>query len=84
MLFDIQFCVLQLNQVNCIKCFLCVFFLFSFLKSRKKDERDFLRKRAWQQRIQETTQPQDFYAEPMPLFGEPFKVKVHVLNDYYI
>lgn len=43
------------------------------------EERNLLRRRAWEQRNQETSQDKELNSENVPLFGEPYKVNVHII-----
>ncbi|KAM4719342.1 LOW QUALITY PROTEIN: AF4/FMR2 family member 1 [Anableps anableps] len=46
------------------------------------EERNLLRRRAWEQRIQETSQTKELNAENVPLFAEPYKTnKADELSD---
>ncbi|XP_023194032.1 AF4/FMR2 family member 3 [Xiphophorus maculatus] len=50
--------------------------------SAHTEERNLLRRRAWEQRIQETSQTKEVNAENVPLFAEPYKTnKADELSD---
>lgn len=81
MVFPMSFLPLVLNWVcgsrKCQVDFHSVFFgLFFFLLfSAHKEDRHLLRRLAWEQRNQETSQAEESNCEIVPLFGEPYKVK---------
>ncbi|XP_008422007.1 AF4/FMR2 family member 4 isoform X2 [Poecilia reticulata] len=50
--------------------------------SAHNEERNLLRRRAWEQRVQETSQTKELDAENVPLFAEPYKTnKADELSD---
>lgn len=73
--------MLQLKRCTCKCSVLCFKINFSFVMfySVYNEERNLLRLRAWEQRNQETSQAKELNHENVPLFGEPYKVKIYIV-----
>lgn len=52
--------------------------------SVNNEERNLLRRQAWEQRIQETSQAKELNPDNVPLFGEPYKVRSHIYSLIYM